>query len=1205
MRPRSRLLLTAIVVPILVWGCGSGFVAVFSESGNPPPAPDLVGGFDAMPLVPADAVIALEIRNYTLPSDFSDIEIRLVVPELGVEDVQRFPSVSTSNVVRFLQTTINIQIAARAKWGPSALRDRDVNAEFAVMVDGVEVADRMPVLLLRQPRATLDQGGSSVLSPLGEEIVVRLESVVLQASDPIGLNNMRARVAFGPDPLNNQAPIPLTSVSIQPDNAAEIRFDMPPVQRPVQAHFVIDSFPSGTSTLYSFLFYRPEIFGTTPGNGASRGGTDVVLSGQALIPNVVGVDAQGRPLEDLDFDRLTLMVEKGGRGTEIPIDRIRQDLSNSNQLVFSMPPSPDGLPGPADVFLRVMLSPTGIESTDDIAVETRGLAVFSYGDDSLAFGPRGVSLSEQPTSLEFVPFLDPARPFFDALALTNDAQGIPFVSLLAPRGNGMFSRLGPKVRVANTGDPLARNPLDLRVGEYFGGRRGGFVVNRGSDGISATYTVFANGDTVSPPVGFHAAGSLSPADPGLDSASGDFNGDGVVDLVVTPELGVGRIPAVFLSHVASETFAQSQLPHVGEGFTNVETTDLDFDGNLDLVFAVGGLSPRALIAFGDGFGSFPASSVIEAPLDLALVGYTPHDQSTLLGVHATGRVNDVRLALVFTGVSGSATSPPAVVVLEKGPTGRTLNALTTQNVMAFPGGPRTFVASAAGDLSGDGSKDLAVAVDLDTVAPLLLFAVVPGGVLTHFPDVVDVGVEDLRNIRGLGIGPATASAPGQAGPGALFVSHEDAISGGADHRISTYFFDASSGAAKLVPPLPARIVDDGIRGIAAGEFFSDSDRAVVDAWVVVAGGVVGYANDGLGELSLQSQVPISVPEILASTLTAVLPDETSIPGQLAAFLTADSRVGVLPPDRPTTVILESLAPHVPASLAGRIAQENSAIGSGDVDGDGNVDLVLMLALPATPGFGRSEESVIMLMRGQEIPQPGRFPFDAPDSFTFTHGNASSMVLGDFATATPTLEIAVAVPHGGPQSDGNHIRFYHFEAGQLVPSYVDASSHVLLVGDEPTVLSAADLNKDGRTDLAVAPRGGQTLRIAYNTSDSTAVDIDGFVSTATPLPVGTTKQMLSADLNGDAVEDLVVLVEIGSAPRDQSVTYFLSTGSSRTVPPERTGSFVFSAGQWSVRDALARLAVGDLNDDGTPDMLIGWDTTGPGDHNLRVLFGNSF
>ncbi len=177
-------------------------------------------------------------------------------------------------------------------------------------------------------------------------------------------------------------------------------------------------------------------------------------------------------------------------------------------------------------------------------------------------------------------------------------------------------------------------------------------------------------------------------------------------------------------------------------------------------------------------------------------------------------------------------------------------------------------------------------------------------------------------------------------------------------------------------------------------------------------------------------------------------------------------------------------------------------------------------------------------------------------------------------------------------------------------------HALPVGNEPVQIAAGDYNADGRVDIAVASRKDNNLWVFYNLSApgiSVEVDLKRFQGApANPLtlPVGTPRKVLSGDVNGDAVPDVIVMVETGTSIREQQVVYYLSPGQLggsgiRAIPHERTGNHILVGGSWVPRNAAATAALGDLNGDGAPDLILGWNTAGVGDYNLRVLFGNNF
>ena len=90
--------------------------------------------------------------------------------------------------------------------------------------------------------------------------------------------------------------------------------------------------------------------------------------------------------------------------------------------------------------------------------------------------------------------------------------------------------------------------------------------------------------------------------------------------------------------------------------------------------------------------------------------------------------------MVLSGVKGSTTSPPAVVIVRRGRINRTFERLQTGDVVPFAGGQREFVASVAGDLTGDTVLEFAVAAHRQraafVVAQVSAQVVEPDGALT-------------------------------------------------------------------------------------------------------------------------------------------------------------------------------------------------------------------------------------------------------------------------------------------------------------------------------------------------------------------------------------------------------------------------------------------------------------------------------------------
>lgn len=1270
MAPLNRQLVLPVlccVLACLLAGCGSGFAALFSgdshssssEPDEPDPPPTLIATRGAFAPLANVGTPLMSVRLQDVPKPDHSATILVEIRALNGTAVDRPFSVyrAADDAVDFFYDIPNIRGELIAKFGQSNAFGFDVPAELAVTINGVDAAPAVPITLLSRPIATVEDPSAIILvSAAGTDTVkVKLRSVVLDLPTSgvpgslayttalIERNSLQVTVAFG-DLAHLSPEQPAVIQSVTPAallGEYEIDFIMPRTDDPTQAQFTVDSFPSGRSSLVSRVFCRPVLFGTSPSTGSTDGGTEVALFGHALIPS-------DKQTGEMQFEKIKLRARKGGRISEIPLEKIRRDLSKQNQLVFSMPASPDGTPGPVSLELLVTVGanpPPHQSATEDLTVTK--MSAFIYGATYPNFGPRGVGLLSNPIVVRVAPFVSRTVKTVDALALSSGPNGLPYVGLYSNRGNGMFVRFGDRVRAGNPEDLAQRYPTDLSIGQFTAsGSPSAAIINR-ANGLAARHSLVLGNNLTNPPLRFFE--SLPVKEAGIRCKGGYLNSDKIQDLVVLGNFDDDRSPALYISGRPSNGggFTRTLLAAKGKkyGFTALEIADLDRDGYSDIVFAQAGESPRVLIAYGDSRGTFSVSNMIEPGFDLAAAGYRLDKASTIVDIHAVGSILEPALAFVISGARGQLATPPTVAFLERGSQARTFMSLGSANLLTFPDENRLFVASVAGDLdlTGTGSRELVVAATGDLEKPLWVFVHDSRG-MREIKNAADIGVEQIHAIKSIDYGLATANGMHHQDVDrpAIFVAHDVEFRGRVEHRIST-FFTVPGKTPALISPSPARQIEEWVLEVIVGEFRERSGAENVgqssDAWAVVASGLRLLYNDGLGEISLSGRT-ISPPKgtiLVPESLTRVSAGHSSGGLDAPCVLTENGRIGVVLPSNTAKIIwaggsepidLRALAPY--EYLRKRSVKPESSIQSQDLDGDGVEDLVVLLNLSKEKGRALEDESILLFLRGIPEPSQGEFPYELtlPSVNTpngLTHGNATSMVLGDFAiqsTSPNPLEIAVAIPVGtsGGGMGGNHVRVYRFKPStkEIVRTSTDPSNTVWVSGSMPTLLLAADYNGDGRTDLAVAS-GDSKLRVLYNFSPRRGasgfdVDLGAFQGApANPIPfVGEPLEMLGGDLNGDSVSDVVLMTLSDSGSmRDQHVLFFLGPGklggvsSSGVVPPERTGNLLRDGSSWGLRNGSARIALGDLNGDGAPDLLIGWQSLNKDDYNLRVLFGNSF
>lgn len=158
-------------------------------------------------------------------------------------------------------------------------------------------------------------------------------------------------------------------------------------------------------------------------------------------------------------------------------------------------------------------------------------------------------------------------------------------------------------------------------------------------------------------------------------------------------------------------------------------------------------------------------------------------------------------------------------------------------------------------------------------------------------------------------------------------------------------------------------------------------------------------------------------------------------------------------------------------------------------------------------------------------------------------------------------------------------------GYTNPQYGKFSAKVdYATGDFPGFVRVGDFNGDGKPDMVVGNQGTKTISIFINKGDGTFDKISPDLSTGyRPITIA------ASDLNGDGKADIVVATSIFSSSGSPDTVYvFISKGD---------GTFYPKVG-YSTLSSLDDMAVGDLDDDGNPDILVVDGGSAP---NLSIFF----
>ncbi len=197
----------------------------------------------------------------------------------------------------------------------------------------------------------------------------------------------------------------------------------------------------------------------------------------------------------------------------------------------------------------------------------------------------------------------------------------------------------------------------------------------------------------------------------------------------------------------------------------------------------------------------------------------------------------------------------------------------------------------------------------------------------------------------------------------------------------------------------------------------------------------------------------------------------------------------------------------------------------------------------------------------------------------------SVVAANFhdTVAGSTLDLAVA-----NQGD-NTISIFE---GNGDGTFASPTSLQLPSGFSPTALAAADFNKDGHIDLAVADKGNNTVSIFLGNGDGTFRPRTDYAVGSSPVWIS------AADFNGDGVLDLAVAANGATTTSDTgSVVSILlgQAGSNGTA----TGTFAAGAQRdFPAGNGPVSIAVGDYNVDGVADLAV----ADQGDNAVSILLG---
>jgi YVTN family beta-propeller protein len=278
---------------------------------------------------------------------------------------------------------------------------------------------------------------------------------------------------------------------------------------------------------------------------------------------------------------------------------------------------------------------------------------------------------------------------------------------------------------------------------------------------------------------------------GTSLATGDFNNDGILDLAV---IGTGEQPVTILLGNGDGTFttADSQPLVVITTPQSVTTGDFNGDGIPDLAIADAG-SGLLIVLLGAGDGTF--TQVEGEPVSSQYSDY-------VAAADFTGD-NKLDLALASFASPCDTTCPPAnTVTLFLGNGDGTFPAGLSETVGNGP------VAVGVGDLNGDGRLDLAVANSASNTVTILLQAPVAAlspSTLTFSSQLVGSGATQSATLTNSGSAPLTITTIGFTGTNASEFTQNNncgtSLAAGSSCTINVTFTPTAGGSGSATASL--------------------------------------------------------------------------------------------------------------------------------------------------------------------------------------------------------------------------------------------------------------------------------------------------------------------------------------------------------------------------------------------------------------------
>jgi hypothetical protein len=649
------------------------------------------------------------------------------------------------------------------------------------------------------------------------------------------------------------------------------------------------------------------------------------------------------------------------------------------------------------------------------------------------------------------------------------------VSVLLGNGDGTFQ---PARNFA-----AGSVPVSLAAADFNGDGKLDLVVGHGAgpSGASASISVLlGNGDgTFQTPVSYTTA-----ADP-VSVAVGDFNGDGKADIVSAN--AIDHNYSILLGN-GDGTFQPARTTHVTAGAGAVVVGDFTGDGKADLAMASGnGVSVSVLPGNGDGtFGSpvvYPVGPGVQGlavgdfrhdgKLDLAAAN--SNGLALLLGngdgtfQNAVNYAAGINLSSVAVGdfngdghLDAAVIAPGNVNVPGSGSVNVVLGdgdgTLAAASVLPLPAGSRPNAVT-AGDFSGDGKLDLAVASQVTNFETFASYG--SASVLRNNGD----GTFQAASSYVVGHFPRQVAAADINGDGKLDLEVLD--SGTFNGVTANYSVLLGNGDGTF--QAPTNFATNGAVDptfLAVGDFNGDGIPDLLLDPTFFSGGQV-FLGNGDGTFRPGPDVPSFVAFAAVADLNR--------DGKLDILTVNPGAPFVQPPVAPSVGVMlgkgnGTFQPAVSYAIPqGDTTDAPPQVVVGDFNGDGIPDLAV--TIPGRPGSPQlvGNEVSILLGKGDGTFQPAvTYPSGGADATSAAAVDLNGDGKLDLVIVNK-VSSSVSVLYGN--GDGTF-----------------AMPVTYAVGRSPTAVAVADFDNDGTPDLAVTSALDGSVTLIRNLAAAPGVSV---------------------------------------------------------------------------------------------------------------------